>query len=370
MAVLPPDLPPKAVVIAALEDKDKSVRASALGLLQVWTRGTSVPDAAAPVIGRLLDEDTHVRLLAMSVLQNMGPDAKAATAKLKSALGDDDGKISLAAAGALVHIDPAIGIPAAIKALGDKDPQVRESFAGTLADLPRTHKDWGPLLKRQALFALAIALQVDTNNAAKEMISLAIQRIRDADEAPGKPTPASPATQAEEALLRIDVVAHPDQGGLRLSIGLVNTSDEPVTAWSHVSNPWRASKWFGIKLDDNEWKPPAEHVAFFPRGHSKTIKPKKRAEISMFFIISTQDDRAKYASFGDCVAAPPGDHKLLISYRPSRDSQILRKQKPGLEPLLWGEPFELPVTSVKPASIRFTVAGKLATTRPEAPPDP
>ena len=151
-----------------------------LGHLDTWKRISAahalaeVGQVAVPaLIDALKGENEDVRIRATYVLEDIGPDAKAAVPALTiEALKDENEYIREAAAGALGEIDAEAAVLAFIEALKDKHGEVRCNAAWALGEI-------GPDAKG-AVPALTEALKdKDKYWAVRDIAAEALKRIKE-----------------------------------------------------------------------------------------------------------------------------------------------------------------------------------------------
>lgn len=151
-------VPALADLLTSKTGQVRAIAANALGNL-----GEASAPATSGLIKALTDPDVNVRRESAQALGEIGPAAKAAVPSLIVALSDDQGAVTMHAAEALGRIGPA-SVPALTKAIGD--PKIRGLAIMILAELGPPAKAAAPSLiglikdpdkeiRREAIIALA-----------------------------------------------------------------------------------------------------------------------------------------------------------------------------------------------------------------------
>jgi HEAT repeat protein len=136
-------------LVAALDDKDATVRFNAVTSLTLLVSGTTLMSAGktkpsdrekalAILLEGMRSPDAKVRARAATTLPKVEPKEQAALAPLIRLLKDPDQAVRASAAGALGGIEPRrSAVPALVGALDDEAPAVRNASAGALGVMGR-----------------------------------------------------------------------------------------------------------------------------------------------------------------------------------------------------------------------------------------
>jgi HEAT repeat protein len=113
------------------------------------------PAAVSALIGALIDRRSNAARIAIESLADLGPDARAAVPALLAQLDDSDRAYALAAAGALITIDPRsteAALPVVIEAMASNKSSIRRAVLASLEKMGPAAADAVPavltLLKR------------------------------------------------------------------------------------------------------------------------------------------------------------------------------------------------------------------------------
>ena len=152
----------------ALKSSDWSVRTQAIADLR--DKGPAAVEALPALIHALSDKHRLVRLWATETLGGLGPAAQTSAGELTRFLEkESDPGVRAAAAKALAQIEGPHGIPALIRALGDKDLGVRRSAAFSLGEMGSAAQEAIPTLIR--------VVQSDDDLGAQELAIRALGKI-------------------------------------------------------------------------------------------------------------------------------------------------------------------------------------------------
>jgi HEAT repeat protein len=153
------------IAASAKDDPDPNVRKAALvAMVQV----AAPPDAVAALAGGLADGDAGVRLVAAARLRQLGIIAAPASKKLAAALGDNDARVSNAAAEALVNIG-ATAVGPTTEQLSSNSLAARKLALACLAKIGKEAASAAPAIEK---------LLQDPDPQTRELAAKAFERIK------------------------------------------------------------------------------------------------------------------------------------------------------------------------------------------------
>jgi len=182
-----------ATALGVVGPKNEAATAALVALVEGGDKSSEVRQAAADALHRfggekgtvqalakaLKDRDLHVRSMTAWSLARIGPQAREATGALLAAIDEEPAWVRLSVMNALGAIGAEKGVvPALIKALGDKEWEVRERACGALGRIG------GPAA--EALPALEKAL-TDESAEVRKLAAYAIGKIKSQRPRPPEP---------------------------------------------------------------------------------------------------------------------------------------------------------------------------------------